>query len=99
MKGTNDSSGKVRPLALTIPAVIVLSKPNGEPIAATHSPTFKSAELPRVTVGRPVASTFSNATSVRRSAPTTFALNSRLSFARRTVTSSESATTWALVRM
>ena len=65
MKGTKVSSGSERPLALTMPAVIVFSKPNGEPIAATHSPTLSFAELPSFTVGRPVASILSSATSVR----------------------------------
>jgi hypothetical protein len=39
MKGTYISSGSERPFALTMPAVMVLSKPNGEPIAATQSPS------------------------------------------------------------
>jgi hypothetical protein len=81
-----------------MPAVTVFSSPNGEPIAATHSPTFSLPGSPSVTVGSPVASIFTTATSVRRSAPTTLAVNSRRSVSR-TVTSDASATTWALVRM
>ncbi len=54
-----------RPLALTIPAVTVLSRSYGEPMAMTHSPTRKRPESPIVTNGRPVASTFTMATSVR----------------------------------
>ena len=34
-------SGSERPLALTMPAVTEFSKPNGEPIATTHSPTLQ----------------------------------------------------------
>ena len=56
MKGTTLSSGSERPLALTTPAVTVFSKPNGEPIASTHSPTFRSLVLPSVTTGRFFAS-------------------------------------------
>ena len=41
MNGTPLSSGSERPLALTTPAVTVFSRPNGEPIASTHSPTFR----------------------------------------------------------
>jgi hypothetical protein len=42
MKGTALSSGSERPLALTTPAVTVFSKPKGEPMASTHSPTRSS---------------------------------------------------------
>ena len=86
-----------RDLALTIPAVTVLSRPNGEPIAITHSPTFSFETSPIRTVGRPLASILTRATSERLSAPIVFALNSRLS-ASVTITSSAPSTTWALVR-
>ena len=43
------------PLAETMPAVTELSKPNGEPMATTHSPT-RLAGSPRRTVGNPAAS-------------------------------------------
>jgi isocitrate/isopropylmalate dehydrogenase len=76
---------------------MVFSKPNGEPMAATHSPGCSAPDLPSLTVGRPVASILSSAMSVRWSAPITLALNSRLASARRTVTSPSPATTWALV--
>ena len=46
MKGTYSSEGKARLLAETIPAVTVLSRPKGEPMAATHSPTFNCSEEP-----------------------------------------------------
>ncbi len=85
-------------MALTMPAVTVFSRPNGEPIAATHSPTFSFDGSPSLTVGSPVASIFTTATSVRVSAPITFALNSRLSVIL-TVSSEASATTCAFVRM
>ena len=54
---------------------------------------FSAAELPMRTVGRPLASTFSRATSYCWSLPTTLALNSRLSPSL-TFTSLASATTW-----
>ena len=57
----------------------MFSKPNGEPIATTHSPTLSCSGSPSFTVGRFFASILSTATSVRVSAPTTFALNSRRS--------------------
>jgi hypothetical protein len=50
------------------------------------------------TVGRLAASILITATSVRLSAPTTFALNSRLSVSRTSISSAPS-TTCALVRM
>ena len=40
------------PLALTIPAVTVCSKPNGLPMAITQSPTSNWLELPRRAKGR-----------------------------------------------
>src|SRR5258708_12674975 len=63
-KGTKESSGRVRPLALTTPAVTLLSKPKGEPMASTQSPTRRSAVFPSETVGRFFASMRSTATSV-----------------------------------
>ena len=62
-----------------MPAVIVFSRPNGLPIATTHSPTLSFSGSPIVTLGRSFASILSSATSVRLSAPMTLALNSRLS--------------------
>ena len=94
MKGSR--SPVSRALALTMPAVTVLSRSKGEPMAITHSPTRSLPTSPKRTVGRPLASILSTATSVRLSAPTTLALNSRLSV-RRTMTSSAPSTTWALV--
>ena len=99
MNGTYISSGSERPLALTMPAVMVLAKPNGEPIAATQSPASSCEESPSLAVGRSLASTLMSATSLRLSTPITLALNSRLASASRTFTSSNSATTCALVRM
>jgi hypothetical protein len=78
---------------------MVLAKPKGEPIAATHWPGSSVLDLPSFATGSPVSSTLSSAMSVRSSAPTTFALNSLLASAKRTVTSLDPATTWALVRM
>ena len=66
---SGSSSPVSRDLALTMPAVTVLSRPNGEPIAITHSPTFSLVESPMRTDGRPVASILTSATSVRLSAP------------------------------
>ena len=48
-----------------MPAVTVFSKPNGEPIASTHSPGFSFAGSPMRTVGRFFASILMTATSVR----------------------------------
>ena len=87
-----------RCLALTIPAVTEFSSPNGEPIAITHSPTLRRLESPILTAGKPLASILTTATSVRLSAPTMRALNSRLSV-RVTITSSAPSTTCALVMM
>lgn len=51
-KGTYVSSGKERAFPLTIRDVTVLSKPYGEPMATTHSPTFTLLESPSLAVGR-----------------------------------------------
>ena len=56
-----------------MPAVTVFSKPNGEPIATTHSPTLSLFGSPNFTSGRPVPSILMSATSVRLSAPITLA--------------------------
>ena len=53
---SGSSSPVSRDLALTMPAVTVLSRPNGEPIAITHSPTLSLETSPMRTVGRPLAS-------------------------------------------
>ena len=79
-----------------MPAVTEKSKPNGEPIASTHSPTESASESPIVTVGSPSPSILSTAMSELGSVPTTSATNWRRS-CRRTSTSSASATTWLLV--
>jgi hypothetical protein len=92
MNDTRFSFGRSRPLALTMPAVMVFSSPKGLPMAATHSPTLSLSGSPMVTLGSPVASILSNAISVRLSVPTTFALNSRLSVSL-TSTSLASSTT------
>ena len=49
-----------------MPAVALFSKPNGEPIASTHSPGFSCDGSPMRTVGRFFASILMTATSVRR---------------------------------
>ena len=77
MNGTYVSSGRLRPFALTMPAVTEFSKPNGEPMATTHSPTASDFGSPRVTTGRSVASIFRTATSLLASEPITRASNSR----------------------
>ena len=51
MNGTKFSCGSERPLAETMPAVTVFSKPNGEPIATTHSPTRRRVGSPNFTAG------------------------------------------------
>ena len=86
----------MRPLALTMPAVALFSKPNGAPIASTHSPTFSVRESPSFTVGRSLAPILMIAISDFGSTPTTLAVYSRRSV-RRTVTSLAPLTTCALV--
>ena len=54
MNGTSRSS-TLRDLAETMPAVTLCSKPKGEPMAATGSPTRTAAGLPIATVGRPTS--------------------------------------------
>ncbi len=98
MKGTSSSSGSERPLALTTPAVTEFSKPNGEPIASTHSPTRKVLLLPSTTTGRLLALILSTAISVFGSCPSTLARNSRRSVSF-TVTVLALCTTCAFVRM
>ncbi len=73
---------KLRPRALTTPAVTVESKPNGLPMATTSCPTRSSDELPSVACGSPDASAWTTATSVHGSAPTTRPATSRPSFRR-----------------
>ena len=62
-----------------MPAVTVLSRPNGEPIASTHSPTRSLLGSPIFSDGRSLLSIFTSATSVRWSEPISLPLNSRLS--------------------
>jgi hypothetical protein len=79
-----------------MPAEMVFSKPNGEPIAATHSPTCTFSGSPSFTCGSLSASILSTATSVRVSAPISLALYSRLSVSFTTM-SPPPPTTCALV--
>ena len=88
----------LRPFALTMPAVTVLSRLNGLPTASTHSPTRMESLLPNTTKGRRVSSILSSAMSVLGSEPTNFALYSRLS-AIVTLMSVLRSTTWWLVTM
>src|ERR1700738_1887160 len=81
-----------------MPAVALFSKPNGAPIASTHSPTLSPRESPSFTVGRSLAGILMIAMSDFGSTPTTLAVNSRRSV-RRTVTSLAPWTTCALVMM
>ena len=81
-----------------MPAVTLFSNVNGEPMASTHSPGRSFDGSPSFTTGRFLPSILMTATSVRLSTPMTFAGYSRRSVMR-TVTSSASATTCALVRM
>ena len=74
----------------------MLSRPNGAPIATTHSPTRVPAGSPIATTGRSFASIFSTAMSVVLSLPRTLAVNSRLSVSVTTTVSAPS-TTCALV--
>ena len=80
-----------------MPAVTELSKPNGEPIATTHSPG-EQGRVAQADGGQAVAVDFQHGHVGAVSAPTNFALYSRLSVVL-TVISSALATTWALVAM
>ena len=73
---TTESLGKLRPLALTMPAVTVWSNPNGEPIANTHSPTFNAFESPNSSIGKSSPSILIRAISESLSEPITSATNS-----------------------
>ena len=85
-----------RALALTMPAVMVDCKSNGEPIASTHSPRRSASDDPKASVGSPLASTFSSARSVAESLPMSLASNERpsLSF---TLSFEAPSTTWLFV--
>ena len=82
-----------------MPAVTVLAKPNGLPMAMTQSPTRVSSESPNSRKGSGSSdSTRSTARSVFGSRPTTSAFSS-LSSWRRTRISSALSITWWLVTM
>ena len=87
-----------RPVALTMPAVTLFSNVNGEPMASTHSPGRSFDGSPIRTTGRCLPSILMHGDVGASSRPMTFAGYSRRSVVR-TVTSSASATTCALVRM
>ena len=86
--------------AETTPVVSVRSSPNGLPIATVGSPTRTAEESPSASGCRSASLglTDSTARSVSASLPTTRAATVRWS-ENETRTSSEEATTWALVRM
>jgi len=77
IKSSYGPEPRMRPLALTIPAVTVCSSPKGLPMATTHVPTFRSSELPilRGTKSED-SSILIRAKSVLGSRPTIFASNS-----------------------
>ena len=81
-----------------MPAVTVLSKPKGLPIAITHSPGCKRSELPMETVGRLLDGIWITATSVTGSWPKTLPSKVRPSLSV-TLTRSALLTTWALVKI
>jgi len=62
---------RLRPRALTTPAVTVDSKPRGLPMATTSWPTRSRDESPSAACGRPSASARTTARSLHGSAPTT----------------------------
>ena len=88
----------LRPLALIIPVVTVLSSPKGLPMAIAHSPTCRASESPKLTIGRFSPLILTTAISVKGSAPTTCPSKVRPSL-RVTVTWFAPSTTWALVRI
>ena len=63
------SSKTSRFTALTIPAVTLLSKPKGLPIAIANSPTWTLSESPSSAAVKPVLSIFITAKSVWESVP------------------------------
>ncbi len=78
MKSSYGPAPIARPLALTMPAVTVLLRPKGLPIATTQSPTLMPSESPSLAVGKLFAgSIFSTARSVFGSRPITLASSSR----------------------
>ena len=85
------------PFALTIPAVTEKFSWKGDPIATTHSPTFKDLEFPSLTLGKSLASTLRRAKSALSSEPISSALNSLLSL-RLTIISSAPSTTCLFVK-
>ncbi|TKS58259.1 MAG: hypothetical protein EWM72_03124 [Nitrospira sp.] len=86
-----------RPLALTIPAVTVLFRPKGFPMAITQSPTRSRSESPSAATGSiPFGWIHTRAMSVFGSRPMIFAGNSSL-VASVTMTSFAPSTTWLLV--
>ncbi len=87
-----------RPTAEMIPEVTVWSKPNGEPMARTQSPTRADALLPFWSGRYWVESTLITATSDLGSVPTTLASNSSPS-KNWTLISPAPSTTWLLVTM
>src|SRR5438034_4951320 len=99
MKSSYGPAPITRPLALTMPAVTVCSRPKGLPMAMTQSPTWRSVDLPKGTTGNGCLTLILiRAISVFSSEPTTLASYSSLS-ERRTVILSASPTTWLLVMM
>ena len=74
----------------------MLSRPRGLPMAIAHSPGRTEAEFPSGATGKPWAATFTTATSVRGSAPSTLPGKLRPS-GRVTATLPAPSTTWALV--
>ena len=85
--------------ALMMPSVTVPpSWPRGLPMTMVYSPTVSASESPRMTGVRPVASTFSTATSVLESVPSRVASYSVPSTVV-TVMRVAPSTTWSLVTM
>jgi hypothetical protein len=66
-------------LALTMPAVTVFSKPNGEPMASTHSPTRRLRLTCRAHDRQALGLDLEHGHVGALVAPSTLALNSRLS--------------------
>ena len=69
-------AGRLRPSALTMPAVTVKSKPSGLPTATASWPGCSAAELPSVSAAAGCDSMRSTAMSVEASRPTSRALPS-----------------------
>src|SRR3954447_342453 len=99
---SEEATDTARSSALTMPLVTVAPSPNGDPMATTPSPTFRSEDLPISAGVRPVTPwAFTTARSVTGSVPTILALAvvPSLKLTEMEPPSPATAATWLLVRI